>query len=71
MKLENFLLQSKVTAISEVLQNAPFLQKLKDFSEIIVRYEKAGKIHKDDMEKLQTLKDFLDDFVKQIERREG
>lgn len=70
MKLENFLLQSKVTAISEVLQNVPFLQKLKDFSEIIKRYEEAKKIHKDDLEKLQTLKDFLDDFIKQIERKE-
>ncbi len=69
MKLENFLLQNKLTTISEVLQETPFLQKLKDFSEIIARYEKAEKIHREDMEKLQTLKDFLDAFVNQIERR--
>jgi len=45
--------------------------KMKEFYGVIARYERDGEIHRDDRAKIETLKDFIQDMVKQDDRRNG
>lgn len=45
--------------------------KLKELNGVISRYEQDGVIHKEDKEKVETLKDFITDLVKQDDKREN
>lgn len=43
--------------------------KLKDIWQVIDHFEKAGEIHRDDKQKIETFKDFIRDMVKDNENR--
>ena len=65
------LLEEKNT---EELTNTPkdkkvkLRNKLKDMWNVIERFEKSGEIHKDDKDRVETFKDFIQNMVKDDER---
>ena len=68
MKLRN-LLEEADEGINTKQQEVSLATKMKEFYGVIARYERDGKIHKDDKQKIETLKDFITDMVKQEARR--
>ena len=42
--------------------------KLKNMWDVIERFEKSGEIHKDDKDRVETFKDFIQNMVKDDER---
>lgn len=59
---------------TEELTNTPkdkkvkLRNKLKDMWNVIERFEKSGEIHKDDKDRVETFKDFIQNMVKDDER---
>lgn len=55
---------------TEELTNTPtdkkikLRKKLKDMWDVIERFEKSGEIHKDDKDRVETFKDFIQSMVK-------
>jgi len=69
MRLRNLLVETDEK--ETVPKKVSLATKMKEFYGVIARYERDGKIHKDDKAKIDTLKDFITDMVKQDDRREG
>jgi len=67
MKLRNLLVETDEEM--KVKKEVSLATKMKEFYGVIARYERDGKIHKDDKQKIETLKDFITDMVKQEARR--
>lgn len=63
MKLKDFITEN------DEKKEVSLTVKMKQFYSVIDRYERDGKIHKDDKAKIETLKDFITDMVKQSNRR--
>ena len=59
---------------TEELTNTPkdkkvkLRNKLKNMWDVIERFEKSGEIHKDDKDRVETFKDFIQNMVKDDER---
>lgn len=69
MKLRNLLAEADEKMNTQ--QEVSLTTKMKEFYGCIARYERDGKIHKNDKQKVETLKDFITDMVKQDSRREN
>ena len=68
MKLRDFLTENDEQM--KVKKEVSLAVKMKEFYGVIARYERDGKVHRDDKSKIDTLKDFIQDMVKQDDRRE-
>jgi len=70
MRLRDLLEEENI----EELTNTPkdkkvkLRNKLKDMWDVIERFEKKGEIHKDDKDRVETFKDFIQNMVKDDER---
>lgn len=66
MRLRHLLEEDNI----EELTNTPtdkkikLRKKLKDMWDVIERFEKSGEIHKDDKDRVETFKDFIQSMVK-------
>ena len=67
MKLRNLLVETDEEKQGQI--EVSLSVKMKQFYSVLIRYELAKKIHPDDKAKIETLKDFITDMVKQSERR--
>ena len=67
MRLRNLLVESEEAV--KVKKEVSLAVKMKEFYGVIERYERDGTVHKDDRQKVETLKDFITDMVKQADRR--
>ena len=67
MKLRNLLVETDEEMKGQT--EVSLAVKMKQFYSVIARYERDGKIHREDKQKIETLKDFITDMLKQTDRR--
>ena len=67
MRLRNLLVETDEEMKGQT--EVSLAVKMKQFYSVIIRYERDGKVHRDDKQKIETLKDFITAMVKQADRR--
>jgi len=65
--LEN--LENEKSGVKTPINKQTLSDVMKNFHSVIERYEESGKIHKDDITQMETLKDMIKHMIKMDDRR--
>ena len=69
MKIGDLL--KEVGESKQPIQKKKLTEIMKNFKDVIERYERDGMIHKNDRDKIETLKDMVTHLVKEEDKRDG